>query len=174
VRLDERSFLITPYAADRATLDAADVVLIRDARAESGKTPSRAAHSHQAIYARHPSVGAVINAYPVNATAFSVTGVALDTRTIPESYVVARQPARVPFGPQFDDAEALARAVSASQPAAILENDGVLVTGKDVLEAFDRLEVLESTAEAIINSRAIGPMSPMSDDAIRDLEAAFF
>jgi L-fuculose-phosphate aldolase len=50
----------------------------------------------------------------------------------------------------------------------------VLVTGRDVLEAYDRLEVLESTAEAIINSRALGPMAPMPDDVIRDLEAAFF
>jgi L-fuculose-phosphate aldolase len=56
----------------------------------------------------------------------------------------------------------------------ILENDGVLLTGSSVLEAFDRLEVLESTAEAIINSRPLGPMTPMSDRIIRDLEAAFF
>jgi L-fuculose-phosphate aldolase len=39
------------------------------------------------------------------------------------------------------------------RPAALLENDGVLVTGRDILEAFDRLEVLESAAEAIINCR---------------------
>ena len=37
--------------------------------------------------------------------------------------------------------------VSAVSPVAILENDGVLVTGSSVLDTFDRLEVLESTAE---------------------------
>ena len=109
----------------------------------------------------------------MNATAFSVTGVSLDTRTIPESYVVLRQVGRVPYGLQFADTEALALHVSPSQPTAILENDGVMVTGADVLEAYDRLEVLESTAEALVNCRAVGTLVPMSDDAIRELERVF-
>ena len=58
-------------------------------------------------------------------------------------------------------------------PIVIAENDGVLVTGKTVLNAFDRLEVLEYTAEAIIYSRPIGGTSPMSDEAIRELEDTF-
>ena len=48
-----------------------------------------------------------------------------------------------------------------------------MVTGADVLEAYDRLEVLESTAEALVNCRALGTLAPMSDDAIRELERAF-
>jgi L-fuculose-phosphate aldolase len=172
-RLDERSFLITPYRVDRGTLEADDLVLIRDGEAEAGQVPSRAAHSHQAIYGRHPQIGAIINAYPVNATAFSVTGAELDTRTIPESYVVVRQVARVPYGPQFDDVEELAARISPRQPAAILENDGVLVAGKNVLEAFDRLEVIESTAEAIINCGVVGKLSPMPAEATAELERVF-
>jgi ribulose-5-phosphate 4-epimerase/fuculose-1-phosphate aldolase len=103
----------------------------------------RATGNHEGIYRRHPDVGAIINAYPVNATALSVTGVPLDTRTIPESYLVTRHIGRVAHGVQFEDSEALAREISARQPAAILENDGVLVTGADILDTFDRLEVLE-------------------------------
>ena len=55
----------------------------------------------------------------------------------------------------------------------ILENDGALVTGGDVLEAFDRLEVLESTSEALINARALGAFAPLSDATIPELEDAF-
>jgi L-fuculose-phosphate aldolase len=109
----------------------------------------------------------------VNATAFSVTGADLDTRTIPESYVVVRRVARVPYGVQFEDVNALAGLISPRQPAALLENDGVLVTGKDVLEAFDRLEVLESTAEAIINCGVVGEMAPMPEEVTRELERVF-
>jgi L-fuculose-phosphate aldolase len=58
-------------------------------------------------------------------------------------------------------------------PIALLENDGVMVAGASVLEAFDRLEVLESTAEALINSRLLGEVAPMSDDVIDDLKRAF-
>jgi ribulose-5-phosphate 4-epimerase/fuculose-1-phosphate aldolase len=58
-------------------------------------------------------------------------------------------------------------------PIALLENDGVLVLGANVLEAFDRLEVLESTSEALVNSRLIGEVAPMSDEVIDDLKRAF-
>ncbi|SPE29151.1 Class II aldolase/adducin family protein (fragment) [Candidatus Sulfopaludibacter sp. SbA6] len=173
-RVDDSAFLITPYQVDRGTLDVEDLVLIRDGRAEAHKAPSRAAGLHAAIYREHPGVGAVVNAYPVNATAFSVTGAALDCRTIPESYVVVRYVGRAPFGLQFGDGRELAQLISPARPAIILENDGVLVTGADVLEAFDRLEVLESTAEAIINCGAIGSLMPLSGEVTRDLDAAFF
>ena len=64
--------------------------------------------------------------------------------------------------------------LSNDRPALLLENDGVLVTGTNVLEAFDRLEVLEATAEAIINARAIGSLQPLSDSITRELDRAFF
>ena len=173
-RVSANAFLITPSEVDRAAISPAELVLVQDGRSECGKQPSKAAGIHDAIYRRHTATGAIVNAYPVNATAFSITGVPLDTRTIPESYVVVRHVGRAPFGMQFEDGEELAGILSTKQPALILENDGVLVTGSDVLEAFDRLEVLESTAEAIINCRAVGSLRPMSDSVTRDLDEAFF
>ncbi len=172
-RVDENSFLITPYSQDRGTLDVHDLVLVRNGECESGAVPSRAARLHDEIYRRHPSMGAIINAYPVNATAFSVTGEPLDSRTIPESYIVIREVSRFPYGLQFSDTAALAAAISPRRPAAILENDGVLVTGSDILEAFDRLEVLESTAEAIINCHTVGTLAPMPEAVTRELDRVF-
>jgi L-fuculose-phosphate aldolase len=172
-RVDECSFLMTPYSEDRGTIGPDDLVLVRDGDCEAGATPSRAARIHEAIYQRHPQIGAIINAYPVNATAFGVTGAALDSRTIPESYVVIRQVARVPFGLQFEDPAALAGEINPKRPAALLENDGVLVTGADILQAFDRLEVLESTAEAIINTCSIGKLTTMPDSVTRELDRVF-
>ena len=172
-RLDKSSFLITPYRVDRSALEPQDLVLVEDGKARAGAEPSRAASIHEAIYRAHSGIGAIINAYPVNATAFSVTGTLVDTRTIPESYVVVRRLAMAAYGLQFEDPDAIAGMLSDLQPNLILENDGVLVTGGDVLEAFDRLEVLESTAEALINSRAVGSLSPMSDEVIRELEHVF-
>jgi L-fuculose-phosphate aldolase len=172
-RVDERSFVITPRQVDRGTAEVEDLVLVRDGRAERGKTPSRAAAIHDTIYRQHPKIGAIVNAYPVNATAFSVTGTPLDTRTIPESYVVVREAARAPFGVQFGDGRELAEMLGRQRHCVILENDGVLVTGGDVLETFDRLEVIESTAEAIINCRAIGAVRHLGDAVTAELDEAF-
>lgn len=173
-RLDADSFLITPYQLDRSNLNLNDIVLVRKGAAETGKIASRASANHRAIYERHPSIGAIVNAYTVNATAFSVTGCPLDSRTIPESYIFLRDINRVPFGVQFRDGRDLATHISGDQPICVLDNDGVLVAGTSVLDAFDRLEVLESTAEAIINSRPLGEVVPMSDAVIEELQTAFF
>jgi L-fuculose-phosphate aldolase len=86
---------------------------------------------------------------------------------------VLRQIRQVKYGIQFQNYEELARQVSPRQPVAILENDGVLVIGSDILEAYDRLEVLESTAEAILNCRAIGELAPMPEEVTRQLEETF-
>jgi L-fuculose-phosphate aldolase len=172
-RVDGESFLITPYQQDRGTIDVHDLVLVRGGECEAGAVPSRAARIHEEIYRQHPTIGAVINAYPVNATAFSVTGAALDSRTIPESYIVIRQVARLPYGLQFEEPAEVAARITSKGPAALLENDGVLVAGGDMLEAFDRLEVLESTAEAIINSRSIGTLAPMGEEVTRELDRVF-
>lgn len=172
-RLGETSFLITPHHADRAELDPADLVLVEDGRAEPGARASHAAHLHGEVYRRHPVVQSVINAAPVNATAFSLVGAVPDTRTIPESHVVVRTPQWAPFRLQFARPGELAELVSTEAPTAILESNGVLVTGRSVFEAFDRLEVLESTAEALVNARALGELVPISDEAVAELDRLF-
>ena len=45
--------------------------------------------------------------------------------------------------------------------------------GRTILDAFDRLEVLESTADALINARALGAVRPMNEDTIQELIRVF-
>jgi len=172
-RLGDDAFVITPNREDRDALEADDLVLVQAGDAEAGKSPSRATRLHRAIYRRHPWAGAIVNATPVNATAFSVTGTDFDPRTIPESYIVLRHVGRVPYGVQFRDPERVAATLSPDQPALLLENDGVMVVGGTVLDAFDRLEVLESTADALINGRLLGEVCHMPADAIDELTRVF-
>jgi L-fuculose-phosphate aldolase len=97
----------------------------------------------------------------------------LDTRTIPESYLFLKDVRTIPFAQQFGDGSEIAAAVSPKNPIALLDHNGALVAGRTVLDAFDRLEVLEATAAAIIRSRVLGPISPMSDAVIDELLTAF-
>ncbi len=170
---EEDAFLITPHGVDRGSLEAADLVLVRDGRAEAGKVPSGSSRNHRAIYRGHPRIRSIVNAYPVNATAFGLTGAPLDSRTIPESYLFLRDVGRVPYGGLLADDSTIAGLASPANPILILDNDGVQVWGTSVLDAFDRLEVLETTAEAMINSRSVGAMVPMGEGAIAELDAAF-
>jgi L-fuculose-phosphate aldolase len=174
VRLSADEFLITPSQQDRQRLRPEDIVWARRNACENGKRPSRASRCHQAIYEKRPDVRAICFAHPIHATAFSITGEPFDSRTIPESYIVLRDVGRMPFGLPYRDASAVADKVSMTQPAWLLENDGVLVLGSSILDVFDRLEVMEATSEAMVLSRSIGKVSPMGDAAIRELRDHFF
>jgi L-fuculose-phosphate aldolase len=172
-RVDEDAFIITPSRVDRAALGVGDFVVIREGQRPPGQAPSRAVRLHQAIYRAHPTINAVVNALPINATAFSVSDFPLDTRTIPESYLFLKDVAKIPFEKLYGSGDEIVSLIGPDNPVALLEHNGALVAGRTVLDAFDRLEVLESTAAAIIRSRALGPISPMSDQVIDELVTAF-
>lgn len=172
-RVQEDSFLITPTGVDRLELNLAGLVLIQDGARVPGYLPSRAVRLHRAIYRAHPQVQAIVNALPVHATAFCVSECPLDTRIIPESYVFLKDVRTIPFADQFGDGEAAASRIGPAHPAAILEHNGVLIAGRSVLDAYDRLEVLEATAAAIIRARSLAPVRPMSEAVIAELNAAF-
>ena len=173
VRLSDGSFLITPYGMDRAYLEEDDLVRVKAGMKEMGKTPSRAVGLHEAIYKAHPEISAVLLAQPVHAMAFAVTDAAFDPRTIPESYILLRDVKRMPYGQNYTQQELTAEYFGEVTPAAMVENDCVIVTGSTLLQAFDRLEVMESTAHSIINSVDLGDIVHISDSEINDLKVAF-
>jgi L-fuculose-phosphate aldolase len=172
-RLDEGSFLITPTGVDRGGLSIEDVVLVRGGAREQNKLPSRSVQLHAAIYGRHPEVGCVMTAQCPNVTAYASTATPLDSRTIPESYILLRDVPIVPFRTLYTDPQGVAGRVSLRQPVALVQNDCVLVLGKDVLNAFDRLEVAEFSARSLIDTASIGQHVPIGEQAIRDLKVAF-
>jgi L-fuculose-phosphate aldolase len=172
-RVGADSFVITAYETDRRGVRPDDLVLIEGDRYEEGRTPSRASRVHQAIYRRHPGIASVVNALPVNTTAFTCTGRRLDARTIPESYVFLLDLPVAPFDWPYTHVERLAELVSPAQPVVMLEHNGAIVAGRNILDAFDRLEVLEATAEAVINALPLGPIRTMDEEKIGELRRAF-
>lgn len=172
-RLGDDSFLITPTGVDRLELTLSDLVVVTNGQRSSGNLPSRAVKLHRAIYRSHPQIQAIVNALPVHGTSFCVTDSPLDTRTIPESYLFLKDVGTIPFAEQFGDGSEIVSKITPANPVALLEHNGVLVAGRSVLDAFDRLEVLEATAAAIIRARALAPIRPMSDAVIDELTAAF-
>ena len=173
VRLSDGSFLITPFGQDRAYLEEDDLVRVKAGMKEQGKIPSRAVSLHQKIYEVHPDIHAVLLAHPVHAMAFAVTDAIFDPRTIPESYILLRDVKRLPYGKIYTHQEETARDFDQAHPAVMVDNECVIVTGETLLKAFDRLEVMESTAHSIINSAAIGNIVHISNEEVEDLKVAF-
>ena len=173
VRLSDDSFLITPFGQDRAYLEEDDLVRVKGGMKELGKTPSRAVYLHDQIYRNNPEIRAVLQAHPVNAMAFAVTDAEFDARTIPESYILLRDIQKMPYRELYEDPAKASRVFSPANPAIMVEDDCVIVTGDSLLKAFDRLEVLEVTAHSIIDSAALGQIVHITDEEVEDLKKAF-
>ena len=160
-RLSDGSFLITPYKKDRKYLEPEDIVRIKNGMCEEGKTPSRSALLHKII------------AHPPAIMAFACTDAAFDSRTIPESYINLRDVKRLPYASSSLDVEGTADALCETTPVLIIDNQCVIVAGTTLLNAFDRLEVLDYSAKAIIAARDIGPLVMISPEQVKDIEVAF-
>jgi L-fuculose-phosphate aldolase len=173
-RVDGTSFLITPTGIDRGSLEIADLVLIKDGQREQKKLPSRSVRLHSAIYSAHPDINCVITAQSPHILAYAITRGAIDTHVIPESYVLLRDIPIVSYGTQFKDPQQLAFIVSQNHPVALIQNDAVLTTGSTIFQAFDRLEVAESTAKVLLDTTNIGPIVPIAGQQLEDLEHTFF
>ena len=87
--------------------------------------------------------------------------------------IFLREVEKLPISVLSEDPASVARRLSPNFPVSLIANDGAMVLGASLLDAFDRLEVLESTAEALINSKSLGPVRVMGDAVIRELEEAF-
>jgi len=173
VRLSDDSFLITPYGLDRAYMDESDLVMIKNGMKEQGKVPSRSVFLHSEIYKQHPEIGSVLGANPPHAMAFAVTDAQFDPRTIPESYIMLRQIKKVPFSSIYVKREEVAATFSKRTPVLICENNQILATGDNLLNAFDRLEVMEATAHSIIDAKEIGPLVHITKEEVKDIDKAF-
>ncbi len=172
-RVDASTFLMTPYGFDRKYIVPEAMVLIHDLQREIGKIPSRAVRLHHEIYRQHPDIHAIITAQPPHATTYSIVPHHFDTRTIPESYILLREMPVTPYGIQYQHPEHLAAQVSPSVPVILMQNDAVLTTGSTLLEAFDRVEVAEFSAQALLNTLSIGKLVPINESEIENLKRRF-
>lgn len=173
MRLSDGSFIITPYDVDRKYLDISDIVRIEGDKKEAGKMPSRSVLLHKNIYDKHSHINSVIIAHPPAIMAFAVTDEVFDSRTIPESYILLRNIQKLPFGSSFMQQGMLADLLVESNPIVLVENDCIIVTGSSLLNAFDRLEVAEYSAKALIASKSLGAVVVIDESKISDIEKAF-
>ncbi len=141
--------------------------------ASAARCPAAPLSLHREIYAANPGINAIASAQSPAITAFSVTGTRLDSATIPESYIVLRSIPLVAYGRPFTDEKALAKEISPRAPVALLQNDAVLTTGATLTQAFDRMEVAEFSAQAVLSAMKLGPIARIDQAALEAIEEKF-
>ncbi len=174
VRWRGSDFLITPTNVVRWNMDLDDIVQIKEGHREPGKNPSRVTWLHQEIYNRFPHINSIILTQSPYLMAFGASHRPLDVRTIPESWIFLQDVPLMPFGTHFrEKTEILDKLAEGKMPALIIENDSVLVTGDQLLQTFDRLEVAEFSAQSLVLASSIGQLQPINQQQIEDLREVF-
>ena len=172
VRWSGNDFLITPPGIPRWDMEPENIVQVKDGKIEAGKTPSRSVALHQEIYQSNPKINSIILTQPPNIMGFCTSGVKINVRTIPESWIFLKDIPSVPFGVRYEDNKRIAELVKTS-PAVLLSNDSIIVTGDGLLNTFDRLEVAEFSAKSLIMGMSIGQLQPITDEEVEALRIAF-
>lgn len=127
---------------------------------------------HLAIYNKCPAVNAIVHAHPQAACAFCASNKSIDTHLTAEDYAIVGDPVLIPY--EIMGSPELARATAdniGNTQVALLKNHGVIAVGATLLEAFDRLEVLENAAIHTILNNLIGGRVGLTDPQISDLDA---
>ncbi len=172
VRLQGDDFLITPRDVARWDIMPEDMVQIKNGMAEAGKSPSRSVALHQRIYQLNPHINSIISTQSVNLMAHAVSGQKFDVRTIPESWIFLQDAPSIPFEKLYGDVDEVATMFNTNR-VVIIENDCVVVTGDQLLNTFDYLEVAEFSANSIVMAKTLGELIPMGDEEIEELRIAF-
>ncbi|MEZ5451090.1 MAG: class II aldolase/adducin family protein [Thiolinea sp.] len=137
---------------------------IRNGQREPGRLPSRSVRRMLRIYRRHPHVNSVVVTQPPNIMAFAVSGTGLKPHH-PGKLPAAQGCAGIAVWQPFFKA-AISDTLSTATPILLIENDSVLVTGKSVLEAFDRLEVAGQRALDYRRHQPRAALTPIGADDI--------
>lgn len=170
VRFGSHAFLVTPAGVNKGDLKLQDLLEIDfQGRCPRGR-PTSEWPLHREIYRCRPDITAVCHAHPPWATAFAAVGRDLDGSLLTET---AAQLPRVPLAARAEPGtEALAVSVvplMAHHDAVLLGNHGAVTVGKDLREAFHRLETVERLAQVTLLSEAAAGRPLLSPESLNRL-----
>ena len=169
-RGENGTMLITPTSTCKGMLDKDRLVVvdIQDGKTIGGGRPSIETPFHLAFYRARPEINAVIHTHPVYCTALAVKGMKVQPGLTPEGLLVlGREVPLVPYAtPGTDDlAKVLSEELKTSD-SFLLEKHGAIAVGRNMTEAFHRMETLEFMAHLQFNIEALGGAEPLHSDEV--------
>jgi L-fuculose-phosphate aldolase len=173
VRL-ERVIFITPSALDKGLIRSKQVgmVTLDGKNLTPDLKPSIETAMHLAIYKERPDVNAIVHAHPPLATSFTAMQKYIDCTLIAEARAVLGTPVVATYALMGTEplAARVAKAASGKTNVILLQNHGIVCLGRDLLTAFDRMEVLEAAAKMTLVTKLFGESSPLTPEQIREID----
>jgi len=168
--------LITPSQLDKGRIKAEEIGVI--SLDGENLTPhlkvSMESKMHLAIYNRRSDVKAIVHAHPVYATSFAIAGKEIKTNLAGEAWAIIGKTVFAPYALMGSQNLADNVGTAALKGNCILmENHGILTVGENLLQAFDRLEVLEAAAKMNLITQLLGNSRELSSEELKEISSLF-
>jgi L-fuculose-phosphate aldolase len=176
LRLSDELILITPSATDKGRMKWKEVGIVNifGDNLTPHLRPSIETAMHLSIYKKKKEVRAIVHAHPVFASLFTAIKAKINTRLTAEAKAILGDPLFVRYAVMGSAALAEAAAENIlKSDILLLENHGILTTGSNLLQAFDKIEVLENAAKMTLLTEMTGRKRPLDKARILELEKLF-
>jgi L-fuculose-phosphate aldolase len=173
VRLDDR-LLITPSGVNKGEMTEDQVITVDlEGQVISGwGKPTSEMQLHLLAYQLRPEIRAVVHAHPPMATVCSLAGVSLLEPMLPEVVLtLGGIPTAAYATPTTSEVPAATRDLLSRYDAIIMARHGAVTVGRDLMDAYNKMEKVEHTAHIILTARLLGEIQPLSPQAVEKLEA---
>ncbi len=176
VRISDNRVLCTPTGISKGFMKPADLCVIdMDGKQIEPNPIGRKRTSevlvHLAIYNKLPHIGAVVHSHPPHAVAFCIANMPLPQGVHTEAEVFLGQTVfadyATPGSPELPDS--FLDKLTPNTNTILLANHGSISIGKDLTEAYYRLEILDNYCKQLLLARQLGQVSVLDNNQMADL-----
>jgi L-fuculose-phosphate aldolase len=147
VRLDDRHILITPSGMNKGLVGPGDLVKVTMSGEVVGKgKPSIETMMHLALYNGNRETNAVIHCHPLHCTVLAIRSEKMRTDLTPEGVILLGDVPMIGYFTPGTQGLVDAVAEHSQSKAILMERHGTVTQGKDLDEAYNRMEELEFQA----------------------------
>ncbi len=125
------------------------------------------------IYQKNPEIKCIIHSYAPYCFAFSLSDAIFDTKTVPESFIVLKDVVYADYESCYTNIDKISDDISYDKPLVFIKNNGIIVTGNSISQAFDRIEVAEFTAKSLITAKLLGNVKTIEKEEIDKIKTKY-
>ena len=172
VRTGEQELIITRSGICKGEMTIDDVITVDfegNVLAGHGK-PSSELYMHIVAYEKRPDIGAIVHGHPPTAVAFTIAKQSLALCVIPEVILTMGNIPTIPYTTPTTSAvpEAVARVIPYAD-AFMLERHGAVCVGKDLKDAYFKMEKVEHAAEVTFKAHQLGEVQTLPLEEVKRL-----
>jgi L-fuculose-phosphate aldolase len=175
VRLNDQRLLVTPTGFSKFLLRSADMVIVdlQGRQLDGYRKVTSEVSMHLAVYRHRDDVTAVIHSHPPVATAFACVGRGLDEMLCQEAVMTLGVVPLATYATTGTEEVAASLAPFIPDHDAILmANHGAVSYGGTLLQAFQKMEIVEHLAQIALVTHQLGAPSILKHEQVKQLRDA--